>query len=75
MYLDGKNIETEEAGEGAARIASDSSRACYFLIAINIIGVDMGIEEKIFETQLENGVFDDATVDFAEGVARSIGSG
>lgn len=35
----------------------------------------MGIEEKIFETQLENGVFDDATVDFAEGVARSIGSG
>jgi len=31
----------------------------------------MGIEEKIFETQLENGVFDDADVDFAEGLAQS----
>ncbi|PMR67100.1 hypothetical protein [Halomonas heilongjiangensis] len=30
----------------------------------------MGIEEKIFETQLENGVFDAAEVDFAEGLAR-----
>lgn len=30
----------------------------------------MGIEEKIFETQLDNGVFDAADVDFAEGLAR-----
>ncbi len=30
----------------------------------------MGVEEKIFETQLEKGVFDAAEVGFAEGLAR-----
>lgn len=35
-----------------------------------MIGVDMGVEEKIFKTQLEKGVFDAAEVNFAEGLAR-----